>query len=681
MAKKVAKGGTKLKKGEKGAVTNYITRASAVKKLQISLAHFRRLCILKGVYPREPKNKKKVGKGSTAPRTYYYRKDIQFLFHEPVLHKLREQKIFARKLSKAIAKQEWTKAKSLQEHRPEYTLDHIIKERYPTFVDALRDMDDALSMAFLFATLPATDKIKSEHVQQCQRLCAEFQHYVMVSHSLRKVFLSIKGIYYQAEIKGQTVTWIVPFQFSQHVPNDVDFRVMSTFLELYETLIGFVNFKLYSELNLVYPPKVDEQRDAGAAGLTSYVLEAAAEKDLVNEVVAQVDGSTVIRASKIQRKETQKRIASLSNKLAAIDDDAEAEPPSGPTAEEDEDVPQAIVPATTDEEMVPTLGAWKAKESELTGLQNLFRGCVFWMSREVPRYSLEFVIRAFGGEVGWDASAGSGSPFTEDDTRITHHIVDRPAVVPAPIITPASDAAPAAVTPVAKRHERREYLQPQWVYDCVNAKKLLRTNGYHTGETLPPHLSPFVKAGEGEYVPEEVMASDDEATVVPADAMKVDGEDADDVEEDEEEEEEEDEESDAPEEEDEDEEALHQAELAAEAAGLSFTDYLQQQAANPGKAKATAKRAQAVKVKKPTAAEAEATERKELAIMMMNKKDKHLYNKIQFGKQRKEDAANKLRGKKDALRKQQGQPTPIEKKTPVKKGKKVAAAKKAKAAV
>lgn len=41
----------------------------------------------------------------------------------------------------------------------------------------------------------------------------------------------------------------------QH-PTDVDYRVMATFTEFYTTLLGFVNFRLYHSLNLLYPPKV-----------------------------------------------------------------------------------------------------------------------------------------------------------------------------------------------------------------------------------------------------------------------------------------------------------------------------------------------------------------------------------------------------------------------------------------
>lgn len=55
--------------------------------------HYRRLCILKGIYPHEPKHKKKVNKGSTAPRTYYLLKDIRFLLHEPIVGKFREYKV------------------------------------------------------------------------------------------------------------------------------------------------------------------------------------------------------------------------------------------------------------------------------------------------------------------------------------------------------------------------------------------------------------------------------------------------------------------------------------------------------------------------------------------------------------------------------------------------------------
>lgn len=87
------------------------------------------MCILKGIYPHEPKNLKKVNKGSTAYKTYYYTKDIAFLAHEPLLQKFRDFKVFTKRLRKAFYKDQKATVQKLEENKPVYTLDHIVKER------------------------------------------------------------------------------------------------------------------------------------------------------------------------------------------------------------------------------------------------------------------------------------------------------------------------------------------------------------------------------------------------------------------------------------------------------------------------------------------------------------------------------------------------------------------------
>ena len=48
---------------------------------------------------------------------------------------------------------------------------------------------------------------------------------------------------------------------------------MLTFLELYQTLLGFVFFKLYTDAGLVYPPPLDVKKDEGAAGVGAFSLQ------------------------------------------------------------------------------------------------------------------------------------------------------------------------------------------------------------------------------------------------------------------------------------------------------------------------------------------------------------------------------------------------------------------------
>lgn len=56
----------------------------------------------------------------------------------------------------------------------------------------------------------------------------------------------------------------------------------------------------------------------------------------------------------------------------------------------------------------------------------------------------------------------------------------------------------------------RYYVQPQWIADSINQRKLLPVEDYFIGAILPPHLSPFVEEVEGDYVPPERQAILDE---------------------------------------------------------------------------------------------------------------------------------------------------------------------------
>jgi len=53
---------------------------------------------------------------------------------------------------------------------------------------------------------------------------------------------------------------------------------------------------------------------------------------------------------------------------------------------------------------------------------------------------------------------------------------------------------------------RREYLQPQWIADCINNRVLLPLREYGPGKALPSHLSPFEnnKSTEGDYIPDRL---------------------------------------------------------------------------------------------------------------------------------------------------------------------------------
>ena len=70
----------------------------------------------------------------------------------------------------------------------------------------------------------------------------------------------------------------------------------------------------------------------------------------------------------------------------------------------------------------------KKEAQVILKLQSLFKGLKFFVSREVPRESVVFVVRSCGGEVSWDSALFPGATYDEKDESITHQIVDRPSV-------------------------------------------------------------------------------------------------------------------------------------------------------------------------------------------------------------------------------------------------------------
>ncbi|KAK9822243.1 hypothetical protein WJX81_005392 [Elliptochloris bilobata] len=533
------------KRGQAGNAVQYITRNQALKKLQLKLSEFRRLCILKGIHPREPR-KKTQGQN----KTYYHVKDINYLAHEPLLNKFREAYAYERKIRRARNKQNSALAERLAARRPVHRLDHLVRERYPSFVDALRDLDDPLSLVHLFATLPAEQRhgIPTKAVQTARRLALEWQAWVVRTSALRCAFVSVKGFYFQADVLGQPVTWLVPHALAQVLPTDVDYRVMLTFLDFYSTLLQFVNFKLYHTLGVRYPPVVDPRLEQAATGL------AALMQDLARGAGAPIEGSTKAgnpgegaqvaerasgaaaaepNAAAAERLGTlEARLAQLHQEVAEADDAADGAVGAAASGEEsgdedaggidsgadasegDDDMGEAGVSPTQRRGGVgaappsagpdlssggalllapdpPTTVAGGAAaadpDDEAAVCGALFRGLVFFLGREVPRETLLLAIRAFGGTAGW---AGEGSPIEESNEAITHQVVDRPTQ--------------------GHRFLGREYVQPQWVFDSLNWRVLADTRLYAPGLAPPPHLSPFAnpedEAGEDAYVPEYAKA-------------------------------------------------------------------------------------------------------------------------------------------------------------------------------
>eukprot|EP00917_Polyrhabdina_sp_WS-2016_P031134 GHVP01066411.1.p1 GENE.GHVP01066411.1~~GHVP01066411.1.p1 ORF type:complete len:524 (+),score=118.36 GHVP01066411.1:24-1595(+) len=445
---KIAKGRGKPKESKTSILSKrraiklekvYCQRNKAYDQTGLQKQDFEKICIWKGIHARIPPHK-----GNSSSRIYYHANDLKSIRKDPTAGALMTIKAYLKKCRKAMGRGEKFKGREMYKNAPQTDLSHTVQERYPTFLHAVRDLDDALSTAAMFAVLPMKlgDRICAGPIRDSKCLMNDFHCFVAQSRSLRKIFASIKGYYLEAEILGEYVLWLVPHQFTQTIPIEADFDVMCNYLEFYRTLLRFANFKLFSLANLAFP------YDKNDGTIRSFML---------------------------------------SHSLEKKQNGFEEEP-----KEQLEDVPM-------EDDQAPTTPAPKILVTKPSAQSTLFTGISFFVSREVPRIPVCLALAACGAQnvVFDDPEAGE---LGEEITKlISFHIVDRPV---------------KHLKKIMQQFSHRQFVQPQWVFDCVNGGLILPATPYAPGVVPPPHFSPFVE-GRLEKIRESAAAqetydSDDE---------------------------------------------------------------------------------------------------------------------------------------------------------------------------
>lgn len=403
----------------------YLTRMQATRLLQLDSIHFRRLCILKGVYPRALARSKQKQSGNE--KQYYLAREIKWLVRDQIAEKMMAFRAWEKKVKRAEAMNLKDDLKLLHSSRikPQHSLVPTIKERYPYFHDAVKDIDDAMSMITLYAFLPPEVKsdttVETHHVltsglhERAKEICNAWNDYVCKAKVLSKAFISIKGYYYEAIVRNERVRWLSPHEYAHKFPSGIQQYVMLSFLEFYLDLMKFVLLKLNADLK----KEEEEEEKVEEEGVNT-----SAEDFRVPAASLEVDATQSVRAQ-----------------ASAI---------------------------STSQSLIQT---------ELRKVRHLFDGLSFFISREVPEKHVSLVIRACGGRVATEYIPAN----------ITHMVLDRPA------LPPGFDAV-----------DHMEYIQPQYLFDCLNARLLLPVVGYRMGEELPPHVSPFTVAITN--MPEDIAA-------------------------------------------------------------------------------------------------------------------------------------------------------------------------------
>ena len=127
--------------------------------------------------------------------------------------------------------------------------------RYPTFIDAVRDLDDAISMCCLFSTLPQMPSAQNYHIHLCRRLTGRCFWPVLSQAFLfiRSLLTAIPRVtlYLQLSKLHEISTWriicslvtsnivicLIPVEFMHYVISSQSLRKVRYFFIRYKSLV------------------------------------------------------------------------------------------------------------------------------------------------------------------------------------------------------------------------------------------------------------------------------------------------------------------------------------------------------------------------------------------------------------------------------------------------------------
>lgn len=352
-------------------VKKFVSRKTALERLNVTETQFNRLMVLCNVYPVVADSKNCYDR---VEGWYYLIDDIKKIFYSEtyeILNSNLEKSIKREKLMKVEQKERAEKLKD-----SEFNFVELVKQKYESLGHSIEDLGNSLRHLYL---------IKMLEIDEVEKELIDFENFVLSRRLLNKAFLSKKGIYFAFDIEKIMIVWMVPYpghNLTDFIEEKQDPKIVKPTYEF-----DFLDFGSFedSESNEIVEyenPNSDDKFDIALLKYSSPLL-------------------------KIHLKLVLHKLSIL-------------------------------------------LGDSKSSKTVI------FSNHKFHVDMKNLNQWISFVILSCNGEIS----------SKEEAEYIVTEIVD--------VIEP-----------------NKHYVQPQFIFDCLNQNILLSPELYLVGMNLPPHISPF----------------------------------------------------------------------------------------------------------------------------------------------------------------------------------------------